>query len=205
MPRLKGGFQAAQKKKAKSGNAMQRAAKEASDLAVANGDPNPTPVGRPRKQGGAAANQSLSSPAAAPRGSDKRSAAIRDGEDNGLIPPASGEKATKRPRRDDGAYAEDTDPCPLRYVAANEGEKRTAIKVLYLKLGAPPERDWWGKDGTINSICKNLKVAKTTVQDVLRRIQAAEDNKMDVDVSARCFAGTGGHNRRISGPKQCNT
>ena len=38
--------------KAKSGNAMQRAAKEASDLAVANGEPNPTPVGRPLTQGG---------------------------------------------------------------------------------------------------------------------------------------------------------
>ena len=43
MPPKKKGFLAAQKKKAKSGNAMFRAAKEASDLAVANGEPNPTP------------------------------------------------------------------------------------------------------------------------------------------------------------------
>ena len=47
MPRLKKGFRQGQKRKAKSANPMFRAAKEASDLAVANGDPNPTPVGRP--------------------------------------------------------------------------------------------------------------------------------------------------------------
>ena len=37
-----------QKRKGQSGNLKQRAAKAASDAAVANGQPNPTPVGRPR-------------------------------------------------------------------------------------------------------------------------------------------------------------
>ena len=32
---------------------------------------------------------------------------------------------------------------------------RTAIKVGYVRtLGAPPEKEWRGSDGTINFICK---------------------------------------------------
>ena len=45
MPPKKG--HVGRKYKGKSGNAVQRAANAASDAAVANGDPNPTPVGRP--------------------------------------------------------------------------------------------------------------------------------------------------------------
>ena len=45
MPPKKG--HVARKRKSQSGNPMQRAAKAASDAAVANGEPNPTPVCRP--------------------------------------------------------------------------------------------------------------------------------------------------------------
>ena len=72
------------------------------------------------------------------------------GKDAGLI------SAMKRSRPAEGAYTEDFDPSPLQYVTANEGEVRTAIKVLYLKQGAPPESEWGGQDGTINCICKQL-------------------------------------------------
>ena len=46
MPPKKGHI--ARKRKGQSGNPKHRFAKAASDAAVANGQPNPTPVGRPR-------------------------------------------------------------------------------------------------------------------------------------------------------------
>ena len=48
MPSKRKGFQGAQKKKGQTKHAAQAFAKAASDAAVANGLPNPTPVGRPR-------------------------------------------------------------------------------------------------------------------------------------------------------------
>ena len=57
--------------------------------------------------------------------------------------------AAKRWRPALDAYADDADPSPLQYVSLNEGEVRTTIKVLYVKMGAPPEREWWGNHGTI--------------------------------------------------------
>ncbi len=56
-------------KKAKSGNAKFRANKAASDAAVARGEPNPTPVGRPPTQEADPAIQLLSL-------SEKRTAGI---------------------------------------------------------------------------------------------------------------------------------
>lgn len=109
------------------------------------------------------------------QGSKKRAAAISAGEDAGV-------SAAKRLRPALGAYADDVDPSPLQYVSLNEVEVRTAIKVLYVKIGAPPEGEWWGTDGTINFIFKQLNGGgKGTVEDTLRRTQAAEE-KMNVDV-----------------------
>ena len=99
-----------------------------------------------------------------PHSSEKRAAAMAMGKDAGLI------SAMKRSRLAEGAYTEDLDPSPLQYVTVNEGEVRTAIKVLYVKQGAPPESEWGCKDGTINSICKQLNNDKATVEDTLRRI-----------------------------------
>ena len=117
------------------------------------------------------------------------------GKDAGLI------SALKRSRPAQGAYSEeDAAECsPLQYVTVNEAEVRTAIKVAYVQtLGAPPKSEWKGSDGTINIICKQLVkgVGYGTVEDQLCRIMAAEENKMDVDVGVRCYAGTGVHNRR---------
>ena len=84
-------------------------------------------------------------------------------------------------------------------MTVNEAEVRTAIKVAYVQtLGAPPKSEWKGSDGTINIIRKQLVkgVGYGTVEDQLCRIMAAEENKMDVDVGVRCYAGTGVHNRR---------
>ena len=77
-------------------------------------------------------------------------------------------------------------------MTVNEGEVRTSIKVLYVKLGAPPKDEWWGARWHNQLYLQRVNVLKKTVQDTLRRIQAAEENKMNVDVSVRCFKGTGG-------------
>ena len=107
----------------------------------------------------------------------------------------------KRFRPAKGALADEAaaECSPLQYVTVSEAEVRTAIKVAYVQtLGAPPEKEWRGTDGTINFIKNELVkgVGYGTVEDQLRRIMAAEENKMDVDVGVRCFAGTGIHNRR---------
>ena len=156
-------------------NPMQRAAKAASDAAVARGEPNPTPVGRPPLMQGDEVVPST--PVGLPRGSERRGDAIAGGEDAGLIP-----SGAKRPRLAQGAYADDpaADISPLEYVSVSEGEVRTAIKVAYVKtLGAPPESEWRGSDGTINFIKNELVkgAGYGTVEDQLRRIIAAEENK----------------------------
>ena len=150
---------------------------------MANDEPNPNPVGRPPTQ---EADPELLSP------TEKRAAAMGSGEDAGLIWAAK----RMRPAYSDGAAAERS---PLQYVTVAEAEVRTAIKVAYVKtLGAPPAREWRGSDGTINFIKNELVkgVGYGTVEDQLCRIMAAEENKMDVDVGVRCYAGTGVHNRR---------
>ena len=101
----------------------------------------------------------------------------------------------KRLRPAKGAYADEaaTEYSPLQYVTVSEGEVRTAIKVAYVQtLGAPPESEWRGSDGTINFIRKELVkgAGYGTVEDQLRRIMGAEENEMDVDIGVRCFAGT---------------
>ena len=182
--------QMGQKYKSSSKDVNLRAKKAASDAAVASTGVNPAPMGRPwpTKEAGV---QLLSPPTAPLRGSEKRCAEQAAGEDSGL----------KRVRRAQGAYAEeDAAECsPLQYVTVNEAEVRTAIKVAYVQtLGAPPKSEWKGSDGTINIIRKQLVkgVGYGTVEDQLCRIMAAEENKMDVDVGVRCYAGTGVHNRR---------
>ena len=127
------------------------AAKAATDAAVARGEQNWAPVGRPPTQEAAAAPELLSPP----HSSEKRAADMALGKDAGLI------SALKRSRPAQGAYAEeDAAECsPLQYVTVNEAEVRTAIKVLYVRaLHAPPESEWKGNDGTINIICNTLWV-----------------------------------------------
>ena len=165
---------------------MFRANKAASDAAVARGEPNPTPVGRPPLMQGDEVVPST--PVGLPRGSERRGAAIAAGEDAGLMIPSD----AKRPRLAQGAYADDpaADISPLTYVSVSEGEVRTAIKVAYVKtLKAPPESEWTGSDGTINVIIRDLVpgVGYGTVHDVLIRIKGAEENKMDIDVGKQCF------------------
>ena len=74
-------------KKAGTLNPIQRAAKAASDAAVARGEPNPTPVGRPPTQEADPAIQLLSP-------TEKTAAAMGSGEDAGWI------SAAKRMRPD---------------------------------------------------------------------------------------------------------
>ena len=84
-------------------------------------------------------------------------------------------------------------------MTVNEAEVRTAIKVLYVQtLDAPPESEWKGNDGTISFISSTLGVHRGTVHDVLLRCTAAEENKMNVDVSERFSNGPGMHNTRIN-------
>ena len=105
-------------------DATKAAAKAASDAAVANGDPNPAPVGRPPTQ---EADPEVLSP------TEKRAAAMSSGEDPGFNSAAK----RMRPTYSDGAAAERS---PLQYVTVAEAEVRTAIKVCYVRtLGAPPE------------------------------------------------------------------
>ena len=151
-------------------NPAQAFAKAASDFVVKNGDPNPTPVGRPAS----AALQLLSPPTAPPKGSEKRRAAMAEGEDAGLL---LGSDA-KRFRPAKGALADEAaaECSPLQYVTVNEAEVRTAIKVLYVQtLDAPPESEWKGNDGTISFISNTLGVHRGTVHDVLLRCTAAEE------------------------------
>ena len=183
MPRWKAG----KKQKSGTNNATKAAAKAASDAAVARGEPNPNPVGRPPLMQGAEVVPST--PVGLPRGSERRGAAIAAGEDAGLIPIW---QLPKRRRLAQGAYADDpaADISPLTYVSVSEGEVRTAIKVAYVKtLKAPPESEWTGSDGTINTIIHDLVpgVGYGTVHDVLIRIKGAEENKMDIDVGKQCF------------------
>ena len=58
-------------------------------------------------------------------------------------------------------------------------------------------------EGSVRSPAQTMRrkqlvkgVGYGTVEDQLCRIMAAEENKMDVDVGVRCYAGTGVHNRR---------
>ena len=100
------------------------------------------------------------------------------GKDNGLILASD----AKRFRPAKGALADETAAqcSPLQYVTVNEAEVRTAIKVAYVQtLGAPPESEWRGKDGTINFTKNELVkgVGYGTVEDQLRRIIAVEENK----------------------------
>ena len=183
--------QMGRKYKSSSKDVNLRAKKAATDAAVARGEQNWAPVGRPPTQEAAAAPELLSPP----HSSEKRAADMALGKDAGLI------SALKRSRPAQGAYAEeDAAECsPLQYVTVNEAEVRTTIKVAYVQtLGAPPKSEWKGSDGTINIIRKQLVkgVGYGTVEDQLCRIMAAEENKMDVDVGVRCYAGTGVHNRR---------
>ena len=147
-----------------------------------------SPPGRPSTQEDAEVVPSP--PVGLPRGSERRADAIAAGEDAGLIPIwcARG----KRPRPAEGAYADDPAPgiSPLEYVSVSEGEVRTAIKVAYVKtLKAPPESEWTGSDGTINTIIHDLvpRVGYGTAHDVLIRVICAEEKKMDVDVGKQCF------------------
>ena len=188
MPRFRPG----KCQKSGTNNAAQALAKAASDAAAASTGVNPAPMGRPWPTKEAAAAPELLSPA---HSSEKRAADMALGKDAGLI------SALKRSRPAQGAYAEeDAAECsPLQYMTVNEAEVRTAIKVAYVQtLGAPPKSEWKGSDGTINIIRKQLVkgVGYGTVEDQLCRIMAAEENKMDVDVGVRCYAGTGVHNRR---------
>ena len=93
MPPKKGHI--ARKRKSSSKDVNLRAAKAASDAAVASTGVNPAPMGRPwtTKEAGV---QLLSPPTAPLRGSEKRCAEQAAGEDSGL----------KRARCAQGAYAE---------------------------------------------------------------------------------------------------
>ena len=184
MPR----FKARKKQKSGMNDAALAAKKAATDAAVARGEQNWAPVGRPSTQEAAAAIEQLS-PA---HSSEKRAADMALGKDAGLI------SALKRSRPAQGAYAEeDAAECsPLQYVTVNEAEVRTAIKVLYVQtLDAPPESEWKGNDGTISFISNTLGVHRGTVHDILLRCTAAEENKMNVDVGERFSNGTG---RRVA-------
>jgi hypothetical protein len=181
-------------------NAAQALAKAASDAAVASTGLNPTPMGRPWPTQEAGV-QLLSPPLVAARGTEEREEAMKRGEDAGL-------RKSKRKRPPAGALAYDIDDdddatAQLEYVSVSEGQARTAIFYMFVHtLGAPgikdpKHREWFGTDGTIAYISKTLKVQFGTVQDVLSRCAAAEENKMNVDVSERFSDGTGKHNARI--------
>ena len=113
--------QMGRKYKSSSKDVNLRAKKAATDAAVARGEQNWAPVGRPPTQEAAAAPELLSPP----HSSEKRAADMAMGKDAGLF------SAIKRSRPAEGAYTEDFDPSPLQYVTVNEGEVRTAIKVFF--------------------------------------------------------------------------
>jgi hypothetical protein len=79
----------------------------------------------------------------------------------------------------------------------SEGEKRVAIKVMYVcTLNSPPPEEWGDGDGAVAFIASSLEVHDSAVLDVLERVWEGIELGTDVDVYPRRH-GTGGQNKRI--------
>ena len=79
----------------------------------------------------------------------------------------------------------------------SEGERRVAIKVMYVHtLHSPPPEEWGDGDGAVAFIASSLEVDDSAVLDVLERVWEGIEQRTDVDVYPRRY-GTGGQNRRI--------